>query len=75
VESFLRPKFDAVFPTELDFKGMSPPSGGVVGKLLNLVQLAEFKSVNGWLTIGYELKAGGQQDNLAVSESSASLRR
>ena len=53
-ETFLRRKFEAVFPPRLDFHGLQPPAGGALGKL-NQLQLAEFKSASGWLTVGYEL--------------------
>jgi len=65
LRAFLLHKFDAVFPPQLDFHGMSPPAGGCLGKLNNLVHLAEFKSTGGWLTIAYELKKEHQQPILA----------
>jgi hypothetical protein len=55
VEKFLRRKFGAVFPPELIFYGIVPPDGGSLGKL-NQLQLAEFTTADGWMTVGYRLK-------------------
>jgi hypothetical protein len=74
MHAFLLQKFDAVFPLQLDFHGMSPPAGGCLGRLNNLVHLAEFNSTGGWLTIAYELKSAQQLDTLAANKSSSSLR-
>ena len=52
--AFLTRKFDAVFPPRLSFDGLAPPEGGALGKLRRL-ELAEFQSHGGWLTIGYRL--------------------
>lgn len=54
-ETFLRQKFSAVFPPELVFYGIVPPDGGSLGKL-NALELAEFHTAAGWMTIGYSLK-------------------
>jgi len=73
-QAFLLQKFDAVFPPQLDFHGMSPPAGGCLGKLNNLVHLAEFKSTGGWLTIAYELKGALAHDTLATNNNSMPSR-
>jgi hypothetical protein len=54
---FLIRKFSAVFPSKMHFAGITPPDGGMIGKL-NSLELAEFKSARGWLTLGYQLKPG-----------------
>jgi hypothetical protein len=53
-QAFLTRKFSAIFPAELHFNGLTPPTGGSLGKLRHL-SLAEFSSAHGWLTLGYEL--------------------
>jgi hypothetical protein len=73
MQMFLMQKSGAVFPAELVFHGMSPPSGGALGKL-NLLQLAEFKSTDGWLTVAYELKSAHQPDTLAANNNSMPSR-
>ncbi len=53
ITQFLYRKFSGVFPAELYFDGLVPPTGGFWGRLrqLNLSQLA---CSDGWLAIGYE---------------------
>jgi hypothetical protein len=52
--AFLAKKFAAVLPPRLGFEGLVPPAGGTIGKLRQL-DLAEFQSHDGWLTLGYQL--------------------
>lgn len=52
--SLLEAKFAAVLPAELHLNGLVPPAGGSLGKLRQL-ELAEFRSTGGWLTLGYKL--------------------
>jgi hypothetical protein len=47
-------KFSAVFPAELHFDGLVPPTGGALSKLRALT-LRDFYCQDGWLVIGYEL--------------------
>jgi hypothetical protein len=54
LKPFLARKFSAVFPPVFHFHGITPPAGGSIGKLRQL-QLAEFSSAEGWLTVAYEL--------------------
>jgi len=63
---FLRRKFDAVFPAEMYFYGLMPPDGGMLSKL-NDLQLKEFKSAAGWLSVGYELKPATSDTGLVAS--------
>ena len=53
--AFLTRKFGAVFPPEITFAGITPPTGGTIGRLRQL-QTAEFRSAAGWLTLAYELE-------------------
>jgi hypothetical protein len=50
-------KFSAVFPAELHFDGLVPPTGGALSKLRDL-HLRDFYCQDGWLVIGYELVTG-----------------
>jgi hypothetical protein len=52
--AFLVRKFGAVFPAELHFSGLVPPTGGSLGKLRRL-SVAEFKSDAQWMTLAYQL--------------------
>lgn len=54
---FLARKFGAILLDEIHFDGLVPPSGGTIGKLREL-DLVEFTSARGWLTVAYQL--GGQ---------------
>jgi len=58
---FLIRKFSAVFPSKLHFAGITPPDGGSLGKL-NSLELAEFQSARGWLTLGYQLKTAASAE-------------
>jgi hypothetical protein len=55
LKTFLHRKFGAVFPPLFHFHGITPPAGGSIGKLRQLVP-AEFSSADGWLTVAYELQ-------------------
>jgi hypothetical protein len=65
IKTLLTEKFDAIVPPELHFYGMSPPAGGALCKL-NLLDLTEFKSTRGWLTLAYQLKGSSPRLNLAA---------
>jgi hypothetical protein len=54
-EKFLRQKFSAVFPPKLIFFGLVPPEGGSLSKL-NQLELAEFRTAAGWMSLGYSLR-------------------
>lgn len=54
LEPFLKAKFGAVFPSNLRFHGLMPPTGGSLGKLRQL-QLDEFATNGGWLKLAYRL--------------------
>jgi hypothetical protein len=51
--TFLRRKFEAVFPRELFFDGLQPPTGGSWGKLRRYL-LTQLSAENGWFAIGYQ---------------------
>lgn len=53
-DAFLARKFGAVFPAELHFSGLVPPTGGSLGKLRRL-SVAEFTSDSQWMTLAYQL--------------------
>lgn len=53
--AFLSSKFGAFFPEELFFSGLVPPVGGALEKLRDL-ELTEFASRQGWLTLAYHLR-------------------
>jgi hypothetical protein len=52
LHSFLLRKFGAVFPAEIAFGGITPPAGGLLGRLRKL-QAVEFRTSDGWLTLAY----------------------
>jgi hypothetical protein len=54
LELLLKSKFGAVFPPNLHFHGLMPPTGGSLGKLRQL-QLEEFAANGGWLRLAYRL--------------------
>jgi hypothetical protein len=54
LRKFLDTKVGAVFPPELYFDGFSAPAGGTIGRLRQLNNV-EFRSENGWLTLGYKI--------------------
>jgi len=55
LRDFLTRKFGAIFAPEINFYGLMPPTGGLLGKL-RLLKPMEFRSAGGWLTIAYELE-------------------
>jgi hypothetical protein len=54
LRKFLAEKVGAVFPPELYFDGFSAPAGGTIGRLRQINNV-EFRSHNGWLTLGYKI--------------------
>jgi hypothetical protein len=47
-------KFSAIFPSELTFDGLTPPTGGIWDKVCAL-QLTQFDTHDGWVLIGYQI--------------------
>jgi hypothetical protein len=54
LRKFLVAKIGAAFPAELYFDGFVAPSGGVIGRL-RAFEVVEFRSQDGWATLGYEI--------------------
>jgi hypothetical protein len=54
LRKFLDSKVGAVFPPELYFDGFAAPAGGTIGRL-RAMRNEEFRSADGWLTLGYSI--------------------
>ena len=54
LRDFLLRKFSAIFPNQIAFEGITPPVGGLLGRLREL-KAAQFRASDGWLTLAYTL--------------------
>ena len=68
LREFLIRKFGAVFQPEIYFHGLTPPTGGSLGKLRLLTPM-EFRSTGGWLTVAYELTGQINPATLPIAQS------
>ena len=53
---FIARKFNAILQPEMHFDGLVPPAGGSLGKLRQ-IQIREFDTADGWMTMGFEFNA------------------
>ena len=68
LRKFLTSKMGAVFPPELYFDGFAAPSGGVIGRL-RAFEVVEFRSQNGWATLGYTINDESARVATALSNT------
>jgi hypothetical protein len=76
VRTFLQRKFEAVFPPDLYFDGLVPPSGVTWDKLRQL-EPKEFAARKGWLRLGYQLSGNrvpSASTTTAISSKFATTR-
>jgi hypothetical protein len=52
--AILEHKFSAIFPAELTFDGLTPPTGGIWDKV-GALQLTHFEAEDGWMKIAYQI--------------------
>jgi hypothetical protein len=52
--AILESKFSAIFPEQIAFHGLTPPTGGIWDKI-GALQLVQFNAKGGWFVIGYRV--------------------